>query len=179
MSETTTTTARTNLTPYRAAQVMTRQFRKLGLIDADEEIGPQTMYSNKSIKRVPGSKKKSEGGEGILFDGDSFFQYLQNEVAARRGGTRVRTKVNVDRLAEQFNLDDDNVTAVAPVNQTDDETEALIAAETGDALLTEQGDAINNSTGPLTDEPAAAQANAEDDEDAELAALEAEENTAE
>src|SRR5216684_3672409 len=106
MSSTTTEVAQptTNVTPYRAAQIMTVQYRKLGLIAPDEEIAPQTMYSNKTIART-GDLKKAQGGAGQKFVAASFFEWMKNDAAARAAGGRTRAKVNVALLAEEFDLE--------------------------------------------------------------------------
>jgi hypothetical protein len=154
MSSTTGSTKQySDLTPYRAAQVLTVQLRKLGLIEPDEEIAPQTMYSNKSIKRV--GTKKSEGGAGIMFDGDAFMDYLRNEVAARRSGGRVRASVNIDRLAAEFDVDTE-----APADQPVADEDVHTATASGPAA-----DPINETSGPLTDSTDAVVEDSKTDED--------------
>jgi hypothetical protein len=110
MSENTSTTTKqyTDLTPYRAAQIATLQLRKAGKLAADEEIAPQTMYSNKSITRY--GSPKAQGGTGVMFVGASFAAWLQ---AAKSGTGTARVSFNLDRIAAQY----DDIDVVAGLEQ--------------------------------------------------------------
>jgi len=93
-----------DVTPYQAAKIATKWLRKHGKIAEDQEIAPQTMYSNKAIERY--GKPRTQGGQGVYFVGASFMQWLQNWGT---GGTGARGRVNIEALANEYMADLDNL----------------------------------------------------------------------
>ena len=91
----------TDVTPYVAAQIATQALREAGLLDSDVEIAPQSMYGNKTIARYGTSRR--EGGDGIMFVGDSFKEWLDAQLEGRQGGTR--TRVNLKALMAEYGED--------------------------------------------------------------------------
>jgi hypothetical protein len=110
----------TDLTPYAAAEIATRVLGR--------KVSSQTMYglarpgkgenAKSRIATVEGSKPRSEGGDGILFDGDAFAEWLG---AMKRGGSGTRVRQDFDALAKEF--DEDYVPAEPSEDENDDDLE--------------------------------------------------------
>ncbi len=112
------TTGKSDLTPYAAAVVATAVLRKHGILDADQEIAPQSMYGNKTITRY--GEPRREGGDGVMFNGDSFAEWLDAQVEGRATGARQR--VNVKALLAEYDPETDEPES--------DEDEELVDATT-------------------------------------------------
>lgn len=113
MTESTVQTVKhSDLTPYRAAQVATAVLRAAGKLQGVDSNGkpkaiePQTMYSNKSIKRY--GEAKRDGGTGVMFVGESFNEWLQSQL---RGTGSTRTRSNFGSLLAEYTveIDDEDV----------------------------------------------------------------------
>lgn len=121
-----TTSEYTDLTPYMAAKVATKVLQAAGKLTAEQEVKPQSMYSNKTIKRT--GTKKSDGGSGVFFVGSSFKQWLDLQLTSM--GTASRGRVNVDALANEYMADFEEVEAIETSvtdDKNEDELEAAIA----------------------------------------------------
>jgi hypothetical protein len=129
MTESNTTTAvtakpKSDVTPYRAAQIATVALRGAGKLAADKKIEPQVMYSNKSIARY--GEAKSAGGTGVMFVGDSFYAWLQTQL---RGTGVVRSRGNLGALLAEYVTDiDDEDLADEPTDDEDADSPEDIAA---------------------------------------------------
>jgi hypothetical protein len=124
----------TDVTPYVAATIATQALRAAGLIDDDVEIAPQSMYGNKTIERY--GKPRREGGDGIMFVGDSFKQWLDAQLEGR---TSTRSRVNVKALLAEYTAEvaedgteageqDGEATGVADESDGDELQEQLAAS---------------------------------------------------
>jgi hypothetical protein len=119
MSSTTSTTKHTDVTPYRAAQILTARLHAAGRLPADEEVAPQTMYGNKTITRF--GTPKREGGQGVYFEGDSFNEWLEAYMsgdAPKTGG-----KVNVNALIAEYSGDQANADEDPDEDEDDEPSE--------------------------------------------------------
>jgi hypothetical protein len=166
MSENTSTNVKhSDLTPYRAAQVATAVLRVAGKLGVDgngkpKTIEPQSMYSNKTIKRH--GSAKSAGGSGVMFDGESFNEWLQAQL--RGTGTTRRSSDFGSLLAEYTGeLSDEDVSD--EVGDEEDEEDEDSAEDI--AAMTE------NSFEKVADQADTSALTTEKSEDEELAELEA------
>jgi hypothetical protein len=172
MTESTVQTVKhSDLTPYRAAQVATAVLRAAGKLQGVDSNGkpkaiePQTMYSNKSIKRY--GEAKRDGGTGVMFVGESFNEWLQSQL---RGTGSTRTRSNFGSLLAEYTVEiDDEDVADEPEDGDEDSAEDI-------AAMAENGAEAKELFDEIVTEPAIAAAEvkaAEKSEDEELAELEA------
>jgi hypothetical protein len=134
------TTTHSNLSPYRAAQIMTAKGRESGKLGVDDEgkpetVEPQTMYSLKVPWRHGTARR--DGGDGVYFEGEAFAEYLEAWLAgtATGGGTRKQT---LQALMAEYNVDAETADQVESESdrdgQTADEAEAELEAQLAASL---------------------------------------------
>jgi len=94
-----------DLTPFMAAKVATVILQASGTLPPGKEIAPQAMYSNKTIERY--GTKRTEGGQGIYFRGDSFAKWLTEAKKGVAGGRRVDVNALVSQYMDNIDGVDD------------------------------------------------------------------------
>jgi len=112
-----------DVTPYVAAQIATELLRADGILAADEEIAPQSMYGNKTIERY--GTPRREGGDGIYFVGTSFKAWLDAQREGRESGRR--SKVNLRALLSEYDNAEQDAEDGAPTDETAAQLEASLA----------------------------------------------------
>jgi hypothetical protein len=150
-----TTTQYPDVTPYHFAQVATAILREAGILDETEEITGPGMYGNKQIKRVEGCKSRRDGGDGIVFDGDSAHEWLERRLAG--GGTGARSRVNVPKLVEAFSRsaedEQDEATDTAVTDNSDDhELEEVLQASIDAQVAAEEDESEEDESEDDDDE---------------------------
>jgi hypothetical protein len=148
-----------DLTPYAAAIVLTRKLHQAGKLAADEEIRSQTMYSNKSIKRY-GTPRK-DGGEGVYFVGDSFAQYLKQQLS---GSGATRSSKDYDALSAEFDVDFVEEAVESDEGVESDETAKSFEEVTGQADMSALQDEESDENEAAEDEQDADEDSVEDEE---------------